>query len=110
MMGGVMLTCVMCLALAWPHHKKPKVVPVPQIQVNIDPLESAAIGVELDEDLRDLITAHDQYPWLKQWGEPAAVLIDKILNGPPDVNLEDDIEQLRSDMKLLRRLELNDTI
>ena len=96
-----MLACVLGLAIVWPFHHKPK--PEPHVTVRVLELdELKEIGAATAE-LKDI---HDNYPWLRPWAEPTLDVINRLMDAPND----DDIEQLRHDMKALEKMEDNATI
>ena len=96
-----MLACVLALTVLWPfHHKSKPEPPIPVRIVSLDELkEIAAATVELKD-------IHDNYPWLRPWAEPTLDVISRLLDTPTD----DDMEQLRHDIKALRAMEDNATI
>ena len=96
-----MIGFIVGLAIAWPfHHKAKPEPPTPVRVVSLAELkEIAAATVELKD-------IHDNYPWLRPWAEPTLDVISRLLDTPTD----DDMEQLRHDMKVLQTMEDNDTI
>lgn len=89
---------VVAILAFWPFHHKPE--PKPRATVTI------ISASELADDLAELADIHDNYPWLRPWAEPTLDVISRLLDTPTD----DDMEQLRHDMKVLQTMEDNDTI
>lgn len=94
-----MIAAVLVLAF-WPHHHKPKSALAPTVTI--------VSAKELADDLAELADIHDNYPWLRPWAEPSLAVIGRLLDADP--NADDDLEQLRHDMKVLQTMEDNDTI
>lgn len=97
------MVLVAFLLAFWPFTHKPK--PVPPETVLVQP----GAGKEIADDIADLQDVHDNYPWLKSWADPSLDVIGRLLDGR-SVNPDEDLEQLRHDMKALARLEENATI
>ena len=91
---------VVAILAFWPFHHKPE--PKPRATVTI------ISASELADDLAELADIHDNYPWLRPWAEPSLAGIGRLLDADP--NADDDLEQLRHDMKVLQTMEDNDTI
>lgn len=96
-----MICFIIGLAVAWPFHHKPK--PEPHVSARVVSLDELKEIAAATVELKDI---HDNYPWLRPWAEPTLDVISRLLDTPTD----DDMEQLRHDMKVLERLEVNDTI
>lgn len=94
---------IFALLAGWPwHHAKPK-------HDETVVILGDGMGQELADDLAELAVIKEDYPWMRPWAEPTLAVINRLLAGD-DKNTDDDLEQLRHDMDVLKRMKQYDTI
>lgn len=93
-----MIACILAIAISWPffHHK-----PKPETAIVIS--ES-----EIEDDLQELATIKQDYPWMRPWVEPALDVINRLRSGK-DQNTDNDLREMRYYMWQLEQMEQNTT-